>query len=1387
MSLNILNAHTGASLRTTPRAYNSLDELRAWISLKFGIQAQCQILMTARGKQVKLQTLQTEQDIFLYDRSILASSNSASKLLPPLEPSITPFSPSGPPRTSDKATSLYDLQNRFRQRRAWAQQLYNDSKSAVQKILQLEGETDVVQHGVAIAVDNIRQHIRNLKPKQEETKAWADQICEEQVHILAAWRKSHDAIAHVAVQRQFARCLRGGDQAIERADARTSKGAVILQDFVEEDTVLKASAAGEGIAQQFRARVADLQTTYENVIDESESVLGDLKQSESAMGTDTRGQASHLLEEIEVLSNKIASDEEQTGEYQDGPKALSQASKTAQFHKNNLIPSLMQTSEEIAQMLQQTAKRKQKTMKLSIQRLQRISLVESQISLVHSKLARLDMNADSGQIFDLLHFVINLPATYGIFLVEYVRRCEWAVKIPCDASAQSEDMVARKEEEMMRRNQRLQEIEGLMEFSELGEVGIVTAHGHQRPDDGGFLAGREDVSNYIDQLRQVSGLESAASEVSNALKTQLYPLKQQGRPPITFRNASLHEATYGRDSVTLQRDGQALVDLRIEKSRVDEKLKSAESRIRKLEDLLHRQSQAPRPSSSSGFGPSIVPTFERHATSPVTTFTSALSKARDVGSRRSSTSSRRVSQNLEPEEKSLAQRIVNLEAELIAQKAQSRDLEKNAAARLNAEDNLKSQAREAIATKEDLLGNLEAQQHEFENERRLLEEDRNRFKLQVEDLEDELERIHYNNMHNDDFYALQDQHEKLKQDARGREEALRHDLDAQRERFIGLEQASQQQIQRNTDLESAIKRIQNRLHDHENAQAGHHQVLRSSLVRLSDEGSAGGDFDKMLETLETVARKSVDQQRELRDALETIKMDNAALEARSRVQDDEVDTLREQLGEAERRIFSVRDELLSTAAECASLRSELQSVVEERDAFQSDSKKLGTDTEALRQQLSDSQLSRTNLNDRLADLQGKWDHLSNQMLEKEAALGSLRQQNDEMSTAKLAQATRADDISKRFKLQDESLRRLLEQVGFIVTKQEDSVVIQKVSKAATSASTVLNDASVLMKRSVSSALPTRAELEVLIESESMHWATAKDPEEAASLYGDFIASASAFDVDAFNEAIYKRIKDVEHIARKWQREARAYRDKAHRAQSEAHERISLRSFKEGDLALFLPTRDQATKPWAAFNVGAPHYFLREHDSHKLAKRDWLIARISKVEERMVDLSKSMNGLKVPNASVDEENPYELSDGLRWYLLDAAEEKPGAPINIGTGKATVALAETDKAIKGSIGLKKASDGNGATKTLTRSLDSRRSSTNSKKGLVAVAAAANSTSAPPAPEGMLQRTASNVSARIGDRTSHELPDSTTAESGPTQEAPPAESAAHDQVSTTWAPAL
>ncbi|KAH9973833.1 hypothetical protein BGW80DRAFT_1306660 [Lactifluus volemus] len=97
-------------------------------------------------------------------------------------------------------------------------------------------------------------------------------------------------------------------------------------------------------------------------------------------------------------------------------------------------------------------------------------------------------------------------------------------------------------------------------------------------------------------------------------------------------------------------------------------------------------------------------------------------------------------------------------------------------------------------------------------------------------------------------------------------------------------------------------------------------------------------------------------------------------------------------------------------------------------------------------------------------------------------------------------------------------------------------------------------------------------------------------------------------------------------------------------------KISFRNFAKGDLALFLPTRNSISKPWAAFNVSFPHYFLQAtgHLAEQLKTREWIVARITSITERVVDP-------KDPSS-----NPYGLGEGVKYYMLEVEDwTQPGS--------------------------------------------------------------------------------------------------------------------------------
>lgn len=1205
----------------------------------------------------------------------------------------------------------------------------------MESIRNLSKETGIIRRSAAIAVENIKQHVGNLRPKFDDSKAWADAILQDQGTLLENWQPKLEKFSTIPAFEELGGCLQG----VHFPFALKNSGNVpapptTLLDFINVDVLKEASEAGEDLSKRFRASVANLHVTFKAVLDDSHEVVENFSQGVSLSDSDAGEQAGRLMEEIEVLVKKINADYEYITGLPNNPKTVSQVSRTALLHTRNFLPSLLQIHSEIDQLWQDSAQRKAQAMESAVRHLQKISVLESTVAQVHARLANLDTEVEDAEPFDVLNSLIRLPSTYGALLVECVRRREWNEKMTSDSSSLVEELATFKEEELRRRRRWLKDMGGTVDLGAIDDMALGMEVNIQAQKQRWPNITRKDVANFLASLKETGSFDDLHGEVAELTKALDLPTKQQVRRAKAFKNGSIHDATYGKHSLLLRGDDDLLQSVKNEKSKLEDRLKSSESRIRKLEDLLHRQSQISRPSSGNPFGINPGPSFERHATSPLLNYTSSLSRPHEIPSRRSSISSKKNLMNHETEERNLAQRIVALEAELSAEKAQSAAFQKNATANGNVEAELRSRVQEATSTKEDLMENLEAQRREFDDERRLLEQENGKVKLKLEEVENELDRMLENHDSEDKIMTLEGELKDLREDATRQDkkaqdqiEILRTDQKTQLQKVEKLERQVQEQRIEIAELDIKNKELASHLNNQDQAQSEHHRGLRAALLQLSKDEAAPEDFDSLVDLIEAAAERSASHLKQVRETLLATQAENLALETRASERENEINDLTERIGTEQMEVFSARETLAEQQMQFGVLLADLHREREHHGELRAKFSTAEATTEALQDELGNKHVEVDDLSSKLDNFRGRIQDLEKELLDRQTSLDELHQVHGSLKNHSEARVPRVEDISMRLYSQNRELVRLLEQIGLMVTKQDNNMVIQKAPRT-TSASTVLNDPSMSMHRSLSVQLPAGGALETFADDYIAHWAISDHPEEEALKFSKFIEEIQSFEINAFNEAVVKRFKEIEHTARKWQREARSYRDKSHRAQSEAHEKIAFRSFKEGDLALFLPTRNQATRPWAAFNVGAPHFFLREQDSHKLRTRDWLLARISKVEERVVNLAKSLDGVNAANerrsigegsdggASFDDENPFELSDGLRWYLLDAAEEKPGAPINIGLSKVTVASANVDA--KGSIRLKKSTDGSGATRNLTRSLDSRRNSTNSRKGIVAL---------------------------------------------------------------------
>lgn len=1155
-------------------------------------------------------------------------------------------------------------------RRNWALDLSTQCGLIDKNLREHNERTDVIHRAVGVALENLKSHVGHLEERFQEAQSWAHNLLEEQRAALDGWQQALSTLGNIPARKDFPLL---GRPSTPKMDKDRPSGT--LRDFVDSGEVQRAGVEAANVMPTFANHVEGIEKAIDEIASNTQQLV------DEAADPNFEG-VDGLVEEVETIAKKIGSDYEHVLGLPNNQKTLANISRLAFNHTQDLLPTLLEFAAELQAALVHAVQRRSEAERTAIRHMRTISSLESRLADVNGQLVNLDLDSNA---FDVIYSVFQMPMVYGSILIESVRRREWSQKIKSDSLSLVEEMAVLRDEEQRRRKKWLKSMGDFVTVTDSTAPGIeVNMQGQDEewPD-----VARKEIEYYIDDLKTRHSMANLAEELTQQLKDLDSPSRQQRRRAKAFKQGSVFDLSRS----SMLRADDSVRSLQEEKTKLEDRLRGSDSRVRKLEDLLHRQSQMSRPSSGN-FGPDFPG--------------SPASPHPDTLSRRSSVSSRRVSATQSPEEKALIQRIVSLEAELAG--------ERDSIQRLHKEAHVERQTnsdkfQEAQSTKKDLIGNLEARQREFEDERRFLDAELKKFRLRTEEMEEELDR-------------LMDSRENGRQEIDERMHQLEIDLQTA---HAGSAEDAQMIIDLNKEIESrqgTEETLQLKIVELERQQSElvqknqeNHQALQAIFMNLSPGGAVPSELPDIIKAIEVLSEGLSIHANNVEANVAQATADNKALEERISKFETEAENQTKILEQCEEKSSRLAEELSHERSRLEEVNGELES---ERSKFTSLHSQIATGesgTKALREEIVEGEKKHADLSHqlgelskRLADAESEAQESKDRAAEWESKAGASSGIEQQVMARFEARGTKSHELSTQLITQVEKLGRMLEQLGFTIIQQEGQLVVQRASKLTASSS--LGES--LAQSGIVSMRPDPALL---------GWMQAESLEDEDSLFKAFMESLSQFDVAVFGDVVVKRVKDIEVLARKWQKEARGYRDKYHRIQVEAHDKIAYRSFKEGDLALFLPTRNQAIRSWAAFNVGAPHFFLRELDSHKLQARDWLLARITKIEERVVDLSKSLNGV-VPDrrslgdasdgASLDDENPFELSDGLRWYLLDAVEEKPGAPATPGIAKSTVASAHVDA--KGSIRLKRATNEGGVAKTLSRSLDSRRDSSNSKRG-------------------------------------------------------------------------
>jgi autophagy-related protein 11 len=1279
------------------------------------------------------------------------------------------YEPEPFPDTLADQKSLKAWQALFRERRDWANGVLDRCQAMRLEAESLISQRAVVEKGLRVAIGSLEGPLSTLDKRLGEITTGLQDTSEDAASKAHSLDEDLARLSAIPALAPFGKFFVGHGAAGRRGGSSvrrgTLEGEATLAAFVDKDSARSAVPESRELFSRFAKQVKDYEVSVKNLKAQLEELKRGLDVTQSRSITDDGQEPEKLMNEIEAVADKITADCTNIFNLRSNdPKALANASRVALLHTRDFLPGLVECANEMNDVLRRNIDQKNTAVVRAADILQMVAGIESQQTTLKQGVDGLKMTDDDWSVVDRISLPSDIASIYGSLLIEAIRRNEWTDKMRHDAGNLAEEIAGYQEEEQKRRKKWLRNMKDFVPERSDG-----TLLGLELNLQGGDIghwpeATRPNMEDYMKALQLTEGTAETVKYLEEMVRDMDKPTRQQVKRAKAFKNGSVHEAGFGKGSLLLRGEDEVRVYKEVV-AKLEEEAKGYKSRIRKLEDLLHRQSQLSRMSMAQAASASQN-TFHNlddgHTDYSARSPSAASYRPVDQLLRRPSTPSRRVSSNLSPDERTQVRRLIQLESELAEERQARASLQQELKARDEELAHITDQMKEAESTKRDIMENMDARQKEFADERKAIEDDRDRNKTKVEELEDELDR-------------LAGSREKLE----GERVTIERKLE---ELGTELEQVRREHTERTRGFE---QEIQEREHRMSRADRDVREFLVSIMAALSTDGKVDGQRDgerddgedeaeaetaRLMSALDEVVQRSLDQTNQISRAVAMARTENDNLQAALDSQRAEVGSLSLKLDSREADMMRAVETLEAERAKATSFQSQLDAerlhLRELREKFADGE----TGSEALRKRMSDEENKVSSLTTKLAQTQSHNNSLDVELNALHSRYKSLQVALQASSARFEARGQRAKEVTQRLYMLYDRLHRLLEALGFVITYDENGMTIQRASRIGSSSS-VLPDQSIatIATHPSTTIISGRKFLEEEADLSSLLWmerASISTSSSAVSLsdqqhhkeddrresqkFAEFLAKTDKFSVEQFCESVFKRQRDMEHTARKWQREARGYREKARRQHAEAHDKIAYRSFKEGDLALFLPTRNTqksgGLKPWAAFNVGAPHYFLREKESHRLTNKEWLVARINKVEERIVDLSKNMTSSTTVAASdaaasdvdadvdADDDNPFDLSDGLRWYLLDAQEEKPGAPSTpAGPAKSTVAAVTLVDA-KGSLGQPSASKSpipiastavatfvaaahghDDASKQLSRSLDSRRSSIGSRNSI------------------------------------------------------------------------
>jgi autophagy-related protein 11 len=965
----------------------------------------------------------SQKEIYIYDirMSQAPSSDGSPSVVSQVQPPKR-YSIPNAPNSIENVQAIASWQELYKQRRAWAVHLLEDCGAMAATARARFEEMDVMIKCVDAAVANLELSVKQLEPKYTELKKWVEPALEEHARLSTSWQQYLALARNTPVSPSMVKFMTRG---------QATKSNATLEDLIEPDTANKAGTLAPTAHRRFSDKATELDRAAKKMYQTLDTLIADFDKLMNRSVLGRSDESSQLLQDIEAVVKQIDSDYRTALGYGGSQKDVAQASKTASNHTERLVPNLKKRAKEMDDLVQYVTTSRNTVASDAVEFMRAITEITSLRGKLKDHIGILNQSEDDMTTFDYLRLIQQLPYMYASFLAEAIRRQEWNEKIKTDSSTLANEMALFQDEEAKRRR-RWQKMVGSTYGPGL-DTNVMGLEVSVLGDDNSWpSANKDELAAFLAALKEQGTEEAILEDVDRLIQELNSPTKQQSKRLKAFKNGSVHEAALGRSGLMIRGDDDLLRSLQDDKSKLESKLKTAESRVRRLEDLLHRQSQASRPGNL--FQPQTNSTHERN---------DSASSAKAAPADRQRASSEGTD--------SLLRRISELENELREEKQRSSRIQNDLSNRATQHDDMKDQIREVNSTKKDLLENMEALKREFVLERKSLEDEIKTLKARLEDTEDEIE--HFGESREKERTSYEERAQQLEAElervdkerkdemlkAQGQVDFLRNENRIQREQRDTLER----ELHNTKDAGHATSK---RLEALQEAADAHLQSLRELHSQLTGNDPVPEDGD----LAEVIQAKATDLLARLQNMESDTSLTRGDLDrTRNQVKElrEELSSTKDKLATEEAASIHVRESVSEEKAKAKALEHELAETREQLSSARARLADGETGSETLQKRVEEEEKKVTSLSEELASRQSQVGSLEEELHLYKEKLDAARARASELTERYETRDERSKDLTQRLYSQNDRLCHLLERLGYAVSRKEGTMTITKVPRA----------------------------------------------------------------------------------------------------------------------------------------------------------------------------------------------------------------------------------------------------------------------------------------------------------------------------------------------------